>query len=281
MENVLAIVPDPSSKVAAEKLASLSAALQVKDHVAIVRYCRSEDSSPKLAVLSSNTKGYLYFNQIPFADDIRQWTFRPFDFLANEEVNSKSGFTSKCLPLKRRLDQVSSARKHTLDARKVSKTKAMEAIHELIDCLDCSGEFERLWPKKTGNVSLEKVYNGIMKKTMGNGFQGFGENDIFFPAEKSSMLDSICRNLQNVFDLSIVPEKVHRGRIRKVEPSFDINVQENEIEFSFLDEDTSTTPEVKIETFIIKHFYLFSPNFHHQSSHHLNHRLIHHQPHYQ
>jgi hypothetical protein len=249
MSNVLAIVPDPSSKVAAEKLASLSAAMQVKDHVAIVRYCRTEDSAPKLGVLSSNAKGYLYFNQIPFAEDIRNWTFRPFDFLANEVVNSKSGYTSQALAKKRRTEQISSSRKHIMDARKVSKSKAMEAIDSLIDVLDYSGQYDRLWPKKIGNIGLEKVYSAIMKKALGDGFHGFGDNDSStLPMKNLNNLDDVYVGLENAFELFVVPEKIHRGKVRRVAASstnMEKITKEDEIEFLFLDDETEKNPKTE------------------------------------
>lgn len=64
MSNILAVVPDPSSNVASAQLSSLAAAMQDLNQVAIVRYVRTDNSSPRLGALVPNAKGYLYFTQV-------------------------------------------------------------------------------------------------------------------------------------------------------------------------------------------------------------------------
>ena len=254
MSNVLAVVPDPSSKVANQKLGALAAAMAEKDHVAIVRYSRTEGgSSWKLGALTTCAKGYFLFNQVPFADDIRKWSFRPFDYLANDVVNAASGATSATLSSKNRVLNSFSARKHILDTRKADKKSVMSAMHALIDALDYTNDYTQLWPKKVKHVQMESMQQAIVAKTLGSRFDD-GVKKVLqkarvdggtvlpeIPAERKDDVDGICKRLQESFDLVPVPAaKVGRGRVRKVvKPragSKDL-VGEEEVEFAFLDDD--------------------------------------------
>lgn len=268
MSNVQAVVPDPSSKIANQKLGALAAAMAEKEHVAIVRYCRTDTgTSWKLGVLTTCAKGYFLFNQIPYSDDIRKLSFRPFDYLANEQVNSASGVTSACLPSKNRVSHSFSARKHILDARKVSKDKVMSNLHALIDVLDYTDDYTALWPKKVKHFRLESMNHAIIVKSLGdvadvdvlkvlNASKSQDEKAPQIPKDRKEKVDQVCKNLESFFDLVAVPAaKVGKSRVRKVvhldAGSKDL-VKEEDIDFSFLDDDDEEASNVAKGTSLTK-----------------------------
>lgn len=67
MNNVFLIEQD-------EALAAFCRAMWEKDQVAIVRYVRAKNANPKLGMLIA-AKTKLYFSILPFADDVRRFTF--------------------------------------------------------------------------------------------------------------------------------------------------------------------------------------------------------------
>lgn len=77
-ESTYFFVPQPNDKDAAIALSALVHALEEKDMVAIVRYCRCKNADPKLAVLVPVIKfSYegLYMFYLPFSEDIRRYSF--------------------------------------------------------------------------------------------------------------------------------------------------------------------------------------------------------------
>jgi ATP-dependent DNA helicase 2 subunit 2 len=95
LSSVDVVVPEPDSKSASVGIASLAHALHRTQHVAIVRYVKRKNAAPILGVLTpciangfpdSNLLGEdastftcLLLNQLPFAEDLRLFTFPSFD----------------------------------------------------------------------------------------------------------------------------------------------------------------------------------------------------------
>ncbi|KAJ3345495.1 X-ray repair cross-complementing protein 5 [Kappamyces sp. JEL0680] len=166
MGGVLAITPDPSSTTAYTLLRSFSEAMREQSQVAIVRYCRTEDAPPRLGALIPNIKGYFYFVQIPYQDDMRNFSFPPIDFLTNPVVHSKSALASKTKSKKGRSGDVPSSRHHPLDSRTGSREEVMAAMDALIDSMDLSGDHDRFWPKRVLNPSYQRLYQCIVHRCL-------------------------------------------------------------------------------------------------------------------
>eukprot|EP00794_Sanderia_malayensis_P018032 gene18032-19838_t len=87
-ESVYMIVPQPGDKDAAIALSALAHALEEKNMVAIVRYCRCKNAAPKVAfltpVIKVNYEGF-YMICLPFAEDIRRYSFAPLEQTKNTE----------------------------------------------------------------------------------------------------------------------------------------------------------------------------------------------------
>lgn len=163
LSKVLAVVPG-GTELAKAQFSALMAALQEKDQVAIVRYVFRNGTSPKLGALVYMPKGYAYFVQLPYSQDVRYYRFPAFDFLTSESINSKSLQTSFTLPPTDRI-AVESTTKHHLDKRNGTRAKAMEAIDGLIDSMDLDG-MPDFWPKNTFNPSFQRIYQNILARVL-------------------------------------------------------------------------------------------------------------------
>ena len=81
MSGVYAIVAEPGNAVAQRAISALARALYEKDSVALVRYVRAENNSPKLGILQPRIKtSYesLIFNILPYSEDYRRYQFASF-----------------------------------------------------------------------------------------------------------------------------------------------------------------------------------------------------------
>jgi hypothetical protein len=111
LSSVDVVVPEPGSKSAGVGIASLAHALQRTQNVAVVRYVKRKNAAPILAVLTpciangfpdSNLLGEdaptfacLLLNQLPFAEDLRLFTFPSFD--ANPKLVPTAGEENRLL----------------------------------------------------------------------------------------------------------------------------------------------------------------------------------------
>lgn len=68
MNNVLAVIPKLGDALAKIQFEALMAAMNDKGMGAIVRYCRTENASPKIGVLKYCRKGYGYFIHVYFTN---------------------------------------------------------------------------------------------------------------------------------------------------------------------------------------------------------------------
>lgn len=78
MSSVYAIVGEPGNAPAQKAISALARALYEKDSVALVRYVRAENGSPKLGILQPRIKSSyesLLFNVLPFSEDHRRYLF--------------------------------------------------------------------------------------------------------------------------------------------------------------------------------------------------------------
>ncbi|XP_073251486.1 X-ray repair cross-complementing protein 5-like isoform X2 [Porites lutea] len=81
-ENVVAFVPQPGDQHAAVALSAFINGMYELNTVAIVRYCRAKNAPPKLGFLAPHIKQdyeCLLFTALPFAEDLRQFSFAPLD----------------------------------------------------------------------------------------------------------------------------------------------------------------------------------------------------------
>lgn len=81
MSGVYAILGEPGNTMAQKAISALARALYEKDHVALVRYVRAENNSPKLGILQPRIKASyesLIFNILPYSEDHRRYQFASF-----------------------------------------------------------------------------------------------------------------------------------------------------------------------------------------------------------
>lgn len=86
MSGVYAIVGEPGNSLAQKAISALARALYEKDFVALVRYVRAENNSPKLGILQPRIKTTyesLLFNVLPYSEDHRRYLFTSFPSLVN------------------------------------------------------------------------------------------------------------------------------------------------------------------------------------------------------
>lgn len=84
MSGVYSIVGEPGNSQAQKAISALARALYEKDYVALVRYVRAENNSPKLGILQPRIKATyesLLFNVLPYSEDHRRYLFSSFPSL--------------------------------------------------------------------------------------------------------------------------------------------------------------------------------------------------------
>eukprot|EP01080_Neovahlkampfia_damariscottae_P000481 gene481-6891_t len=87
------VIPEPYDKHASVAFSSLVKALAEMNRVAIVRYCFRDNSAPQLGVLFPRIKesyDCLYYVQLPFSEDLRQYPFPSFQKIkhTNEQLEA-------------------------------------------------------------------------------------------------------------------------------------------------------------------------------------------------
>ncbi|KAI8808002.1 SPOC like C-terminal domain-containing protein [Cladochytrium replicatum] len=89
-----ALVPDPDRPLAAPMFYSLLAAMQLRNACALMRFVRRDDGNPKLGLLfpkkpsAQTNKEYAYWIPVPFAEDIRRYTFMSFQALVGTPADN-------------------------------------------------------------------------------------------------------------------------------------------------------------------------------------------------
>jgi ATP-dependent DNA helicase 2 subunit 2 len=144
--DVECIVSLPGDSDAATALSALIHALAETNSVAIVRFVKRKNAPPQLGVLTPSIKTdheVLYYNKLPFSEDIRQYAFAPL--LSNTTRKSY-----------------------------VPSEEQLNAAEELINSLDLTkaasdedgNPIEALKPKYTYNPALQHFYQVLQSRAM-------------------------------------------------------------------------------------------------------------------
>eukprot|EP01119_Soliformovum_irregulare_P022025 TRINITY_DN7445_c0_g1_i3.p1 TRINITY_DN7445_c0_g1~~TRINITY_DN7445_c0_g1_i3.p1 ORF type:complete len:479 (+),score=143.12 TRINITY_DN7445_c0_g1_i3:105-1541(+) len=141
--NVECFVAPPGDTTAGTALSALIRALAETDSVAIVRYVKRNKSVPHLGVLHPHIRPdceNLYYNSLPFSEDIRQYPFAPLD-----PNRMRKGLAPSQAQL--------------------------EAADQLIDALDLvqkdgEEEIELFKPKHVYNPTLQRLYQAVQSKAV-------------------------------------------------------------------------------------------------------------------
>ncbi|KAI8897119.1 SPOC like C-terminal domain-containing protein [Globomyces pollinis-pini] len=221
MGKVLAVVPDQENTLAGHQFSAFIHALREKDAAAIVQYVSRTDTSPKIGALMYHKKGYGFFVQLPYADDVRYYNFPPIDFLTLPKINSKSYQMSAILPPERRLMSVESSRKHPLDTRTTDREVALQLVDGFIDAMDLrNAEDEHLFmPKRVFNPTYQHMYNQIFFRALHANDGSLLPLDPEVRALVEPLVDMaenaehIAKKLKSAFDCKQVPPKaVKKGK---------------------------------------------------------------------
>ncbi|KAJ3043868.1 X-ray repair cross-complementing protein 5 [Rhizophlyctis rosea] len=132
---VLELVPDPNSAQGETAFAAIMQTLEDRQAAAIVRYCRTDNSNPKLGVMAPSKKGWAVFAQLPFAEDVRSHSFPPLEHLI-AEVGTVSQSVIASMSGSLASQQSASGKKNKLDVRLVPREEAIDRVDALIDSMD-------------------------------------------------------------------------------------------------------------------------------------------------
>ncbi len=145
--NTECIVADPrDGEVAGHALSSIIHALAETDSVAIVRYIKKKNYPPHLGFLAPHIKAdyeCMYYNSLPFAEDLRQY---PFSSLAPDKIRKSFAPTQ---------DQLTAAEQliNSLDLMTASQDED-------------GNQIEALKPKYTYNPVLQRFYQCIQHRAL-------------------------------------------------------------------------------------------------------------------
>ncbi|KAJ3279068.1 X-ray repair cross-complementing protein 5 [Borealophlyctis nickersoniae] len=181
MANVLAVIPEPDNPRAGRMFNALMAALDTKASGAIVRYVRTRDAGPKIGVLAPSPKGWGLFAQLPFAEDVRLYSFPPLDHLvAAAGITSSSATVSTMSQFGSMISTASraSGKKSKLDARTGTPEETVQRLDAFIDAMDLmEPEHERenlddprddlyFKPKDVFNPGYQRLYQCIAHRAL-------------------------------------------------------------------------------------------------------------------
>ncbi|KAI8827210.1 SPOC like C-terminal domain-containing protein [Fimicolochytrium jonesii] len=176
MSNTFAVIPEPDNPVAAGLFYPLMDALKETGRAAIVRYVRNDRANPKLGAIipygSKEKQDWALFVQLPFAEDLRAYSFPNFDFLLSKDVSDLS-FASHSNSVLGTLPGPS-GKKHKLDARQVPPDEAVKAVDDFIDSMDLmnaidnddGGKIEAFRPKDVFNPAWQRLYQCIAHRAI-------------------------------------------------------------------------------------------------------------------
>ncbi|XP_023933350.1 X-ray repair cross-complementing protein 5 [Lingula anatina] len=192
--NVQSFVAEKDDEAAGVALSALIRALHETNCVAIVRKVYRANSDAKLGVLSPHIKaGYecLFYNEIPFMEDVRQFTFGSLPLEPDSELNKKFSPSDDQL---RAMDNL-------IDSMDLSKTSQGDEEEE-----------EALKPKLTFNPHLQRLYQCLQHKAL-NPDDPLPELSPIIadylkpPQEVLTNCQSHVEKLKEVFPLKVVVKK--------------------------------------------------------------------------
>ncbi|KAJ3410505.1 X-ray repair cross-complementing protein 5 [Chytridiales sp. JEL 0842] len=194
MNNPLQVVSDPEYPVMANAFNAMALTLKSRNMAALVRYVRIDNAAPKLGILVPHigSKIWCAWIQVPFKEDVREFTFPSLLPLLDDETtkpSSQSQFTfqsqsqsqlsqhppssSLVASLKSTLqvpetNLMSARKKKKLNHRNVSSEEADMLIDGFIDSMDLmkgieeDGEFREAYkPSEVFNPSFQRMYQCI------------------------------------------------------------------------------------------------------------------------
>ncbi|KAJ3055533.1 X-ray repair cross-complementing protein 5 [Rhizophlyctis rosea] len=226
MAGCLEIVPDQASSRSITIFTSIMQTLEDRQAAAIVRYCRIADANPKLGVMAPSKKGWAVFAQLPFAEDVRYYSFPPLEHLIaqtgtlSQSVLASMSQRDATLALQQ---SVSSGKKNKLDTRTVPRDEAIERVDALIDSMDLmeysvdeegNQEVEELFkPKNVFNPVYQRLYQCIAHRAC-------HPDDHSLPPIDTRIVDCINPN----------PDVVEKSReaLEKVKEAFTITKVQND-----------------------------------------------------
>ncbi|RKP10867.1 SPOC like C-terminal domain-containing protein [Thamnocephalis sphaerospora] len=153
MGNIYQVCAAPHVEGAARAMSAFAHALYEKDAMALVRYVRVDNASPKLGVLWPRIKAtgvFLNFAHVPFADDVRHYLFASLEHTS--------------------LPEPTSARKR----RRMPTAEQLTCMEAFVDSLDLmsgvvdgEGEaVETLRSRDTVNPDYQRVYQCIQHRAL-------------------------------------------------------------------------------------------------------------------
>eukprot|EP00727_Mastigamoeba_balamuthi_P013963 m51a1_g919 putative atp-dependent dna helicase (755) ;mRNA; r:181520-185343 len=148
MGNTEIVVAHPQDKAAQRALSALVAAMAETDSYAIARYVKTKNATPYLVALIPVVKhdiDCLYLQFLPFAEDLRLYTFQPF---TPRDPETKPAFVPSA-------DQLKAAR------------AVIQALDLMGAAVDGDGErAEALKPKHTYNPVLQRFYQAVQVRAL-------------------------------------------------------------------------------------------------------------------
>jgi hypothetical protein len=176
MSNVMLVVPEPMNLRGLESFSALLAALREKNYGALIRYCRIRDAAPKLGVMVCSPKGQGLFCQIPYKEDIRDYSFSVVDPLL---YNDKAPLIPE-----KHLRPDGTRKKLKLDNRQVSSTEAKAALANFVDSMSLAGIIstedeskDAYQPKEVFNPLAQRLGTWLQHRVLHPGDKQFPETD--------------------------------------------------------------------------------------------------------
>jgi len=121
LNNTILVKPEKDSHASALGLSALAISLSNTNRVALCRYVSADNRSPKMGVMIPNVTEEttaLYFVQLPFADDVREFKFDKLEDVLLEPMQRKNG------------------KRHRFDHRAVPATEVNQRMDAWIDSMD-------------------------------------------------------------------------------------------------------------------------------------------------
>jgi ATP-dependent DNA helicase 2 subunit 2 len=207
-DSTVVFVPAPGDDQAAVALSAFIHALEEKKMGAIVKYAFRNKVEPKIGVLTAHIKLHyecLIFTQLPFAEDIRQYTFASLS-------------STKYQPTEEQLSAVDDL------------ITSMDLMH---GARDEDGELvEALQPKKTFNPVLQRMFQCIQERSL-NPDDAIPDLDPFLaeyvqpPRELLTICEEKLQKIKELFPLEKVEKKKKEDKtaatVWKDAPSLDLD----------------------------------------------------------
>ncbi|KAJ3127586.1 X-ray repair cross-complementing protein 5 [Nowakowskiella sp. JEL0407] len=243
MGNTLLMVAEPDNTTAAKKFSIFLRGLQESGCVALVRYVFRDNTNPKLGVLFPPAKGmgvvddaeneelmsYGIWVQMPYADDIRDYTFPGFIGLVGDGTasNSQASTTTgggrpsvstnssiarssqtSTLPssaASSTFSQMMAKRNKKIDRRKVPPNEAIQIVDAFIEAMDISTEDEPVF-----NPGSQRMYQCIAHRAM------YPNDDL--PPQDERFLKGILPNENVIVNATPIMERLKTAfQIEKLE----------------------------------------------------------------